>query len=137
MWRGLEQAITRQAVQINKDESNTLTVSSLPLAIPEDWKHDWQSADVHVHMNYGGTYRNTPERMVAQAEAEDLDLVFNVIVNKEQRIPDIGYFSSAPDAASNDRVLLLHGTGVSHQLLGAPRFSRSGRSFPAARLLVL
>jgi hypothetical protein len=47
--------------------------------------------------------------MVAQAEAEDVDLVFNVIVNKEQRIPDINYFSSAPDSASNERVLLLHG----------------------------
>lgn len=109
VWRGLEHAVTRLALQIKKSGSSKLTLSSLPLPIPEDWKHEWQSADVHVHMNYGGTYRNTPERMVAQAEAEDVDLVFNVIVNKEQRMPDIGYFSSAPDTASNDKVLLLHG----------------------------
>jgi Tol biopolymer transport system component len=108
VWRGLENAITRQTVQISKDESSTLTLSSLPLAIPDKWKNDWLSADVHVHMNYGGSYRNTPAGMVYQAEAEDLDLVFNVIVNKEQRIPDIDYFSSAPDTASNERVLLQH-----------------------------
>ncbi len=108
VWRGLENAITRQAVQISKDGSSTLTLSSLPLAIPDGWKRDWLSADVHVHMNYGGSYRNTPARLVAQAEAEDLDMLFNVIVNKEQRIPDIEYFTSAPDAASNDRVLLQH-----------------------------
>jgi hypothetical protein len=108
VWRGLEQAITRRSVQIGTDKPTPLTLASLPLAIPGDWKAGWQSGDVHVHMNYGGSYRNTPERMVAQAEAEDLDLVFNVIVNKEQRIPDIGYFSPAPDPASNARVLLQH-----------------------------
>jgi hypothetical protein len=85
-----------------------VTVTSLPLGIPAGWQAAWQSGDVHVHMNYGGAYRNTPARMVAQAEAEDLDLVFNLVVNKEQRIPDIAYFSPAPDAASNDRVLLQH-----------------------------
>jgi hypothetical protein len=45
---------------------------------------------------------------VRQAEAEDLDFVFNLIVNKEQRIPDIAYFSTAPDDASNGNVVLLH-----------------------------
>jgi hypothetical protein len=48
-------------------------------------------------MNYGGSYRNTPARMIEQARAEDLDVAFNLIVNKEQRIPDIEYFSSEPD----------------------------------------
>jgi hypothetical protein len=59
-------------------------------------------------MNYGGSYRNTPARLVAQAEAEDLDVVFNLIVNKEQRIPDIAYFSTTPDASSTPQALLLH-----------------------------
>jgi hypothetical protein len=59
-------------------------------------------------MNYGGSYRNTPARMIEQARAEDLDVAFNLIVNKEQRIPDIEYFSSEPDPASDDEVLLLH-----------------------------
>ncbi len=69
------------------------------------------SGDLHVHMNYGGTYRNTPQRLLAQASAEDLDLVFNLIVNKEQRIPDVAYssFSGAPDPASTADRVLLHG----------------------------
>jgi TolB protein len=69
-------------------------------------------------MNYGGTYRNTPEHLVRQAEAEDLDVVFDLVVNKEQRIPDIGYFSAAPDKASNDSVLLTHGQEYHTSLWG-------------------
>jgi hypothetical protein len=60
-------------------------------------------------MNYGGTYRNTPAHLVRQADAEDLDVVFALVVNKEQRIPDIGYFSPVPDPASTAAVLLSHG----------------------------
>ncbi len=67
------------------------------------------SADLHVHMNYTGTYRNTPERMLAQARAEDLDLVYNLIVNKEQRVPDAAYFSGLPDPASTTDHVLSHG----------------------------
>ena len=67
----------------------------------------WVSADLHVHMNYGGQYRNTPEHLAAQAEAEDLNLVYNVIVNKEERIPDIAHFRAGADPASRDRVVIL------------------------------
>ncbi len=50
----------------------------------------WWSGDLHVHMNYGGHYRDTiPRTLRAQAEAEDLHVVENLIVNKEQRIPDV------------------------------------------------
>ena len=47
-------------------------------------------------MNYGGHYRNTPENLARQARAEDLDVVYNLIVNKEERVPDIGYFRAGP-----------------------------------------
>jgi len=65
------------------------------------------SADLHVHMNYGGHYRNTPARLLAQQDAEDLDVVYNLLVNKEERIPDIAYFQPGgqPDSASGKRVL--------------------------------
>lgn len=108
VWRGLENEIARQNTVVAESGKTALTLESLPLDIPGDWKDSWLSGDVHVHMNYGGSYRNTPERMVEQAQAEDLDLVFNLLVNKEQRIPDIAYFSTAPDPASNEDVLLLH-----------------------------
>ncbi len=65
------------------------------------------SADLHVHMNYGGHYRSTPETLLAQADAEDLDVVYNLLVNKEERIPDIGYFrpGGGADPASGKRLL--------------------------------
>ena len=60
-------------------------------------------------MNYGGVYRNTPTNLVAQEAAENLFLVENLVVNKEQRIPDIAYFRTTPDPASMPNHWLLHG----------------------------
>jgi TolB protein len=67
----------------------------------------WLSADLHVHMNYGGAYRNTPRRLAFQARAENLALVENLIVNKEGRIPDIGY-PVGRDPASTATTLIVH-----------------------------
>ena len=69
----------------------------------------WVSADVHVHMNYGGHYRNTPAHLVLQAQAEDLDIVENLLVNKEQRIPDIAFSGVGVDPASKPGTLVVHG----------------------------
>jgi hypothetical protein len=83
----------------------------LPVRLPDnDLPADFGrflSADLHVHMNYGGHYRNTPERQLAQQDAEDLDVVYNLLVNKEERIPDISYFKPGgqADAASGKRLL--------------------------------
>ncbi len=65
------------------------------------------SSDLHVHMNYGGHYRNTPENLLRQQDAEDLDVVYNLLVNKEERIPDIGYFrpGGTADPASGERIV--------------------------------
>jgi len=109
VWRGLETAVSHSEVTITADQATTAEIRLEPLPLPEQWRSSWHSADVHVHMNYAGTYRNTPERLVRQAEAEDLDVVFNLIVNKEQRVPDISYFLPHPDPASNGSVLLSHG----------------------------
>ncbi len=69
----------------------------------------WVSGDVHVHMNYGGTYRNTPAHLVTQALAENLGLVHSVIVNKEQRFPDIAYSGMQRDPASRPDAVVVHG----------------------------
>ncbi len=107
VYRGLEHRIQTQSIDLGEQPATLkLTIQSLDL--PESWQKNHVSGDVHVHMNYGGHYRNTPERMVAQAKAEDLDIVFNTIVNKEQRIPDIDYFSTKPDPATDNEVLLMH-----------------------------
>lgn len=67
------------------------------------------SADLHVHMNYGGHYRNSPTRLAAQAKAEDLDVIYDLIVNKEERVPDVAWFRPDPDPASDAQTLILHG----------------------------
>jgi TolB protein len=87
------------------------TVSSLNVAISRLVNlpaSGWYSADLHVHMNYGGSYLNTPAHLALQARAEDLHLVENLIVNKEGRFPDIGYFTGKPDTVSNSSVVIAH-----------------------------
>jgi hypothetical protein len=69
----------------------------------------WVSADVHVHMNYGGEYRNTAAHLVMQAEAENLSIVNSFLVNKEQRFPDIAYNGKQRDPASKPNALVVHG----------------------------
>jgi hypothetical protein len=68
----------------------------------------WWSGDLHIHMNYGGAYRNDAARLRAQAEAEDLHVAENLIVNKEQRIPDVATFRSGLDPVSTATVLVKH-----------------------------
>jgi TolB protein len=87
------------SVEMNLDEDTWL--------VP-DAAH-WVSADVHVHMNYGGEYRNTPAHLVMQAQAEDLSIVNSFLVNKEQRFPDIAYNGKQQDLASKPNALVVHG----------------------------
>ncbi|HEX4969627.1 MAG TPA: CehA/McbA family metallohydrolase [Steroidobacteraceae bacterium] len=89
-WRGLESSPIRQKIDARAD-TGVVSLALQPLRLP-DWAPRSVSADLHVHMNYGGHYRNTEENLIEQARAEDLDVVYNLIVNKEQRIPDIARF---------------------------------------------
>jgi hypothetical protein len=89
--------------------SARLVIHLQPLQIPGDAHSQLVSADLHVHMNYGGAYRNTPANLVAQQAAEDLFMLENLVVNKEQRIPDIAYFRTTPDPVSTPKRWLLHG----------------------------
>lgn len=107
VWRGPEYGIEERRITVEAGTETPLTVTLRPLPLPDAWRNH-VGADVHVHMNYGGTYRNTPARLARQAAAEDLDVVFNLVVNKEQRIPDIDHYSPAPDPASTPATLILH-----------------------------
>ncbi|MDE3202131.1 MAG: CehA/McbA family metallohydrolase [Acidobacteriota bacterium] len=105
--KGIEYSVEHRTVLCEPDAH--VVIHLQPIAIPDTAGKRWVSADLHVHMNYGGAYRNTPAGLVAQQEAEDLFLVNNLIVNKEQRIPDIAYFRTTPDPASTPRHWLLQG----------------------------
>jgi len=109
VMRGFENHFEQRKVQVKADRSAQVTVKLTPLSGTMDPTSNWVSGDVHVHMNYAGTYRNTPAHLVEQAVAENLAIVENLIVNKEQRVPDIAYFSPRLDAASTADHLLLHG----------------------------
>jgi len=109
VMKGFEYGFERQTVSISAGKTSTLAIHLRPLDLPNAVGSQWVSGDVHVHMNYAGTYRNTPQHLVAQAAAENLQIVEDLVVNKEERIPDIAYFSPNPDPASTATNLLLHG----------------------------
>ena len=85
-------------------------------------------------MNYGGAYRATPETLrVPGARPRTCTSSFNLIVNKEQRIPDIAWFTGQPDPVSTERTLLRHGQEFHTSFwghLGAARPARATACCP-------
>ncbi|HSU94677.1 MAG TPA: CehA/McbA family metallohydrolase [Gemmatimonadaceae bacterium] len=105
---GLEYAVRTQTVQVAAGDAKRLRVTMRRLVdLPA---RGWYSGDLHVHMNYGGTYRTVPKQLAFMARAEDLHVIEELIVNKEQRVPDISYFGNgAPDPVSTPSMLIVHG----------------------------
>jgi hypothetical protein len=81
VMRGMNYAAAQRDVQI-KAGGTTAQIALTPLRLPENYGK-FVSADLHVHMNYGGHYHQVPEGLIRQARAEHLDAVFNLVVNKE------------------------------------------------------
>jgi TolB protein len=107
VMHGFEYQFERRAVNVSAGKNSEIKIVMRPI----QWggfATRWVNGDVHVHMNYGGAYRNTPENLMQQASAEDVSVVENLIVNKEQRFPDARYFSPKLDPVSNDQHLLQH-----------------------------
>jgi hypothetical protein len=102
--RGPETRVEHRTIEVG-DGDAALRVVLRPLDDLD--ARGWHSADLHVHMNYGGAYRNVPTHLATQASAEDLDLVENLIVNKEGRIPDIEYRVGI-DRVSTPRTVIAH-----------------------------
>jgi hypothetical protein len=105
--RGVEYAPVRRSVMIEAGAALDLEIALERIA--DFASEGWLSGDMHVHMNYGGSYRNEPERLALQAAAEDIHFVENMIVNKEQRVPDIAYFDGSPDLFPDEEVVINHG----------------------------
>lgn len=116
VMKGFEYAIERRTIEVADPAVHgfatfpfSIQLKSQTLPVSSGTAGQWVSGDAHIHMNYGGHYRNTPENLVRQAEAEGLRVVHNLIVNKEQRIPDVEHFrGSEIDPASTARALVLH-----------------------------
>ena len=106
---GFERKFEQRKLTTVAGQDAVLTVELADGALSVPTPGRWVSADVHVHMNYGGEYRNTPAHLATQAEAENLGMVNALIVNKEQRFPDIAYNGLQVDPASKPDALVVHG----------------------------
>ncbi len=106
---GFERRFEQRQVMAAAGQDATLTVNLDEGKWPVPDAARWVSADVHVHMDYGGEYRNTPAHLVTQAQAENLGIVNALIVNKEQRFPDIAYNGRQKDPASQADAWVVHG----------------------------
>lgn len=104
---GPEYEVVKKEIDIKGGLASPVIITIKKKSVPQGFENMW-SGDLHVHMNYGGNYRSTPAKVIEQAEAENLNFVSNMIVNKEQRFPDISYFSPGPDKASTANTILLH-----------------------------
>ncbi|MEO7038593.1 MAG: CehA/McbA family metallohydrolase [Gemmatimonadaceae bacterium] len=106
--KGLEYAVATRTVSVSANGTKSLRVVMHRLVnLPAG---GWFSGDLHVHMNYGGTYRTVPAQLAFMARAEDLHVIEELIVNKEQRVPDISYFDNGkPDPVSTPSMLIVHG----------------------------
>lgn len=103
VWRGPEWRTVSRVVAVNATRTTPVRVPLTRVAnLPA---LGWWGGDVHVHMNYGGSYRNTVEHLSRQARAEGLHVVENLTVNKEQRIPDIATWRPGLLKASPDQII--------------------------------
>jgi len=109
VMKGFEYGVQRPSVEVKAGIQQQVVVrlSRLPTVHPEGER--WVSSDLHVHMNYGGTYNNASIDLVRAAESENLQIVNNLIVNKEQRFPDIDLSGAGLDPTSTAQQLVLHG----------------------------
>ncbi len=58
----------------------------------------WLNGSTHVHMNYGGILRNTPDNLMQMASAEGMNIVSALVANKDNRIFDWQYFRKGGQA---------------------------------------
>ncbi|MGB2626049.1 MAG: CehA/McbA family metallohydrolase [Candidatus Acidiferrum sp.] len=88
--RGFTEKPMHAEIEIQESQPAKIEVNLERLELPPS-EGQWVSADLHVHMNYGGTYRDYPTVLQRQAIGEGLNIVNELIVNKEQRFPDISF----------------------------------------------
>jgi Tol biopolymer transport system component len=109
VMKGFAYQVATLPAQAGKSPSPEIVVHLKRLDWNSPQNLQWIGGDLHVHMNYGGVYRNSPANLLEQAASEDLGIVNNLIVNKEQRFPDLVYSGAGLDRASYADVLLIHG----------------------------
>ena len=92
--KGFEYLPVDHNVVVREDELSEVTIRLERLDNAS--ARGWWGGNNHFHMNYSGVYYNPPAQQMFQAAAEDVDVLNNLICNKEQRIPDIAHFTGKP-----------------------------------------
>ncbi len=70
----------------------------------------WYSGSTHIHMNYAGNLHNTLENLMMMSEAEDQDVVNELVANKDNRILDYQFFVAGGNPhplSTQDRLLIV------------------------------
>jgi TolB protein len=107
--RGLENNLERKFAELSTGETKQVQIKLSRNGWRSDTQDHWVSGDMHVHMNYGGAYKESTEDLQVKAESEDLAVVNNLIVNKEQRFPDIASGETSSDAITGKDSAILRG----------------------------
>jgi TolB protein len=107
--KGFENRPAAKTVEAKQSSLNRFEIKLEPLPWGTTQGGDWVSSDLHVHMNYGGSYRNDCPLLANIAENEGLKVVHNLAVNKEQRFPDLDFLDLPESHCGNAAVLITQG----------------------------
>ncbi|HEV2386299.1 MAG TPA: CehA/McbA family metallohydrolase [Candidatus Acidoferrales bacterium] len=102
--KGFEYQPARQSVQVR--QGGTATVVLRLKRMTDLAASGWVSGDNHMHMNYGGVFRETPASLMTEIEAEDLNVLNAFPTNNQNRLLDMQYFIGRPDPRSTANNIL-------------------------------
>ncbi len=106
---GFEMKPLRRTIDVVANRTEKVEAELLPLDFNQEHGRTWVASDLHVHMNYGGSYRNEPRHLIEQGESEGLQIISQLTVNKEQRFPDIQFADSSEEQEKDPDVLVIWG----------------------------
>ena len=104
--KGFEYAPVRITVDVRPNETRATTLALRRLVdMPAS---GWWSGDNHVHASYGGMLDITPEIVAFMERAEDLNVVHDLICNRDNRIFDMEYFEGRPSGVTRPNRILYY-----------------------------
>ena len=71
VMRGFEYEFEERNVEVVAGNESEVTIRLRPIEM-QGFGTSWISGDVHVHMNYEGTYRNTPEHLTEHGRKQSV-----------------------------------------------------------------
>ncbi len=105
--RGIEYLPSIREVEIRIGAPATVELEPRRFANPN--AAGWYSGSDHIHMNYGGNLRNTPDNLMMLARAEWLNVIGAKVANKDHRIFDHQHFTGGVHKLSDATQLLSFG----------------------------